>query len=425
MSYVVQSIPSTTPYSETPGLDYSPRGACKEFIYCHDPEVIIHGPAETGKTLAACWLLHLTAMKYSGVQLAIVRKTQKSVYGSVLQTFARVIKDSPVKIYGGEKPEEYIYPNGSIIWIGGMDNPDKVLSSERAIIYCNQVEEFALHDWELMTTRTTGRGSDYPFPRLIGDANPAGAFHWIMQRTSLTLIQAHHTDNPTLFTLEGEMTEQGRKTFQRLDALTGVNKKRLRFGIWATAEGAVFDKFDREIHVVDLSERKFIRWVLMMDEGYTHPAVILLVGIDSDGRWYVAREFYKTQQLEEDVVIEAKKWVQEKNIKSVYVDAAAAGLIAALRKKQINAKKAKGKILEGILAIQDRLKVQGDGKPRLFISPDCIETINEFESHVWKPEKDEPIDENNHSIASLRYGHDGELHNKPAGAWGKRPKGQK
>ena len=53
--------------------------------------------------------------------------------------------------------------------------------------------------------------------------------------------------------------------------------------------------------------------------------------------------------------------------------------------------------------LQDLLKVHGDGKPRLTIDPSCVETINEFESYVWRPEKDEPVKENDHAMDALRY----------------------
>src|SRR5574340_342760 len=125
------------------GADYAPRGGATALIYNHDPEVILSGPADTGKTLAACYKAHTLAIKYPGCQGAIVRKTQKSVYGSVLQTFDRVVKGAPVQPYGGEKPEKYIYSNGSVIWVGGMDNADKLLSSERDFFYVNQSEELA------------------------------------------------------------------------------------------------------------------------------------------------------------------------------------------------------------------------------------------------------------------------------------------
>ena len=178
---------------------YTPYGGNREFFYAREQEVIVEGPAETGKTLAACWRVHLSCLKYPGAQWAIVRKVQASIYGSVLQTFERVIKGAPVEAYGGNKPEAYIYANGSKVWVGGMDNPDKVLSSERDGIYVNQAEQLALNDWETLGTRATGRGAVMPYTILMGDCNPGGSRHWIRERAKsgqLRLVRTTHRDNP-------------------------------------------------------------------------------------------------------------------------------------------------------------------------------------------------------------------------------------
>ena len=74
-----------------PAAAYKPRGGAAGLIYSHDREAILSGPAETGKTLAACWKVHLICCKYPKTQGAIVRKTFKSIPGSVAQTFERVI----------------------------------------------------------------------------------------------------------------------------------------------------------------------------------------------------------------------------------------------------------------------------------------------------------------------------------------------
>jgi len=191
-----------------------------------------------------------------------------------------------------------------------------------------------------------------------------------------------------------------------LDKLTGMRRRRLFEGIWATAEGAVYDTFNNTIHVKVRPVLEFKRWFLAMDEGYTNPAVILLIGEDSDKRIHVAQEFYHAGVLQETVVKEAKKWFTEFNCELAAVDEAAAGLIADLQAVGVRAVGGKGRVLDGIQKIQDRLQVQGDGRPRLTIDPGCVNLINEMESYVWKPEKDVPVKENDHAADSLRYWED-------------------
>jgi PBSX family phage terminase large subunit len=407
---------------EAVDTDYTPYGGNVDFMYCHDPEVIVEGPAETGKTLAACWKTHLIASKYPGAQLAIVRKTQASIYGSVLQTFERVIAGAPIIPYGGEKPEKFIYPTKdgkqSVVWIGGMDNRDRVLSSERDAIQTCQTEEFTVDDWEYLTTRTTGRGAIIPYPQLYGDCNPAGSLHWIKGRNKaghLRLIHTTHQDNPTLFNRDGSPTPQGVKSMARLSALTGVRRKRLFEGIWATAEGAVYDNFDAALHVKVRDPKEMKSWYLAIDEGYTNPAVILLVGEDSDGRTHTFKEFYERGKLQSVVVaraVEFCQWVRDNTdlyVSLAAVDEAAAGLIADLANSGVPAQAAKGRVLDGIQNMQDRLKVADDGLPRESVDPSCVNMINEYESYVWKKAgtsgavKDEPQKENDHAMDARRY----------------------
>jgi phage terminase large subunit len=63
----------------------------------------------------------------------------------------------------------------------------------------------------------------------------------------------------------------------------------------------------------------------------------------------------------------------------------------------------------GIEAVQAALKVQGDGKPRLFIFKTCRNTIKEISGYKWsegtesKDAKDEPLKVNDHTCDCIRY----------------------
>jgi len=384
------------------------RGGAKELWKCKDHEVIIVGPAETGKTFGALSKLHALMWLFAGSQGVIIRKTYKSTIASVVQTFTKkiILPDSGVTVYGKEKPEWFDYPNGSRVWVGGMDSSDKVLSSERDFIYVNQAEELELNDWEVLLTRATGRAGNAPYAQVFGDCNPAGSYHWIRKRAlegKTKLITSTHQDNPTLYDKAGNLTKQGKATMAVLEGLSGVRRQRLLLGQWATAEGAVYDTFNRTTHVAERDHAGFQNWYLAMDEGYTNPAVILLVGEDGDGRLHIAREYYERGKLQKDVVAIANNWYLEKKTRLAAVDAAAAGLIADLRDAGIPAEPHKGRGLDGITLVQQYLKVQDDGRSRLTVDPSCVNVINEFESYTWKSGKAEPVKENDHALDALRY----------------------
>ena len=135
----------------------------------------------------------------------MVRKTRKSLLGSAVVTYEKKVLPappddySPIRKYGGERPEFYIYPNGSKLTIGGLDDADKYLSAEYDYIYVNQAEEISLDEWEKLCGRATGRAANAPYPQVLADCNPGNPNHWILQKQTLNRIKTTHQDNPTLF----------------------------------------------------------------------------------------------------------------------------------------------------------------------------------------------------------------------------------
>lgn len=205
-----------------------------------DREWILSGPSETGKTFATMYRLHMLLSQTPNARATILRKVRATLFGTALETWARVIRYGgiPVEEHGGNRPNFYTYPNGARVFIGGLDNANKILSGERDFIYVNQAEELSETDWEILTTRTTGRGSVSTTPMLFGDCNPADPDHWIVKRSNdghLTLKTTQHEDNPSLWANE-EWTAQGVRSLSTLDALTGARYLRLRLGMWVYSE---------------------------------------------------------------------------------------------------------------------------------------------------------------------------------------------
>lgn len=294
------------------------RGAAAQLMAFVDTpdrpfEVMIAGPAETGKTLAALWFVDFFARTFPGAQITICRKLRSTMDGTVLNTWRRVIAiRGGVTPYGGEKPEWYDYHNGSRVWVAGLDNPGKALSSERDLIYVNQAEDLELDDWQTLSTRATGRGGVAPWSMLLGDCNSAQPSHWIVNRATLRRLESRHEDNPSLYHEDGTLTEQGVRTMRILDALEGVLKERLRFGRWVAAEGAVY-AFDRRVHIITTMPEGWETWrkARVIDFGFENPFVCLWAAIDGDGRVYIYRQLYMSQRTVDQhaqTIKRAERW---------------------------------------------------------------------------------------------------------------------
>lgn len=389
------------------------RGAAGDLWRCKRHEVILSGPAETGKTFAALHKLDALMWRYSHAQAAIVRKTYKSTVSSVIQTYVNKVLAPGAGIipYGGERPDWFDYPNGSRVWVAGMDSADKVLSSERDFIYVNQAEELSVDDWETLGTRCTGRAGNTPYAQLFGDCNPASRNHWIVERAkvgTLSLLKSEHRDNPMLYDEAGGLTAQGTRTMETLEALTGSRRKRLYEGEWFSAEGLVYEEFSREVHVCERPREDLRHFIVGCDEGYTNPSVALVIGVDGDGRAHVIEEFYQRRVLQAAFVDVCRDIYQRYHPDAFYVDPSAAGLIAEMQSAGLPALGGTNDVSDGIQAVKQRFVVQGDGRPRLTINADCVNLISEMEAYVWAHGRDgtaldKPGKDDDHAEDALRY----------------------
>jgi hypothetical protein len=418
---------------------FSPRGAALELWRSRDFETLISGPAETGKTWSCLQYVDALLWKYPGAQAVMARKTYSSLVGSAVRTFLR-IKHESVKPFGGEKPEWFQYPNGSRLWVAGLDNPGKALSSERDLIYVNQAEEISVNDWETLMTRATGRGAVMPYTRMIGDCNPGPPTHWIKAREAegkLRLLYSRHEDNPTLFDEAGEITAQGRRSLAILDALSGVRLQRLRFGRWVQAEGAVYEAFNADVHVIDAMPAGWHAWrkILSVDFGYRNPFVCQWWAIDGDGRMYLYRDLYLTGQLVADMarrimalsvldfgdLLPQAQAIRRFEARITDHDAEDRATLESVW--GVPTVPAYKDVLRGIGNVQDRKRVQPDDRPRLFYlrsapverDPELqaahlpTSTMQENEVYIYatspdgKPIKEEPVKLYDHGMDAERY----------------------
>jgi PBSX family phage terminase large subunit len=410
-------------------IDYQPRGASRSVMTCRDKEVLIEGPAGTGKSFGNLQKLHLCMQKYPGARGLIIRKTLESLKDSALNTFQeRVLDDSDgVVFYGGSKAKSaaFIYPNGSQILVGGMDKPTKIMSSEFDIVVVVEATEFSENDIEMITTRL--RYGMMPYQQLLMDCNPEAPSHWLNIRCKqgkTTRLVSRHEDNPALWDAARQAwTQRGTEYIATLDALTGVRRDRLRYGRWVAAEGAVF-AFDRAVHVIDHSpfvDGNTPRSVgAGVDWGYTHPGVIEVGQLDGDGRITVPRIVYRTGTTIDWWIDTARDLKARYGIEWFACDPSEPAYIEQFNQAGLHAFAAQNAILPGIDAVQQRLAVAGDGRPRLQFMADCLpdpdpalveakkplSTLDEFDVYVWSKAsgaKEKPVDADNHGMDTTRY----------------------
>lgn len=297
---------------------------------------------------------------------------------------------------------------GGILALRNLDDPKKYKSSEFALAAVDELTQnrsIKVFD----TLRGSLRWPGIKVAKLVAASNPDGPGRdwvrrlWIEKQMPPELM-GHEGEFCYLPALPDDNPHLSQDYWNTLNTLPDLLRRAWRYGDWyVSVEGAVFNTFSHDVHVKPREYSEMQYFCLAIDEGYTNPASILLIGFDYDLRWHIFREFYQTGVLPSDMVQMVKAFCTERPIAAVAVDNAAAGLIADLINEGLPAHGAKGRILDRVAFIQDLLKVQGDKRPRLTIDPSCVNTINEFESYVWQENKEMPVDADNHSISGIGY----------------------
>lgn len=411
---------------------YHPYGAAFDAWRSARRECLLAGAAGTGKSRLCLQKLHYCAKKYPGMRAIIVRKTRESITQTAMVTYEKKVLPPGwlgAAVKWRTQEQQYEYSNGSVIAVGGMDKSSKVMSSEWDLIYVQEATELMEEDWGALTTRL--RNGIMPYQQLIADCNPSHPTHWLKQRADrgeTLMLESRHEDNPSV-TPEYIAT---------LDALPGVLKQRLRFGRWAAAEGMVYELWDSAVHIA--SKKKLIEWGILnedgtvnrkvakrvlasVDWGYTNPGAIQVWALDSDDRMYMVCELYRTQRDIDWWIEQAKALKQEFGIEQFVCDPAGPSYIEQFNKHRLNAIGAINDIAPGISALQSRLKIAGDGRPRFYVYEYALKErdesrekvhrpfsfIQEIDGYVWPkskdgaPVKEVPVKVDDHAMDCARY----------------------
>jgi phage terminase large subunit len=382
--------------------------------------VLLDGGARSTKTMLICaWLVH-QAVDYPGARILIARKNrnaaEKSVWGETLSDICR--RRPGLRM--SDSTMEVSFSNSSMIRVDGLDDQDrvdKILGTEYAHIFFNEATQVS---WQTVTTvlsRLAQNVPGLPCRKALFDCNPKSQRHWLYKAGVLRQIpDGDHAGQPL-----PDSDTWARMNFtpydnphlpadalQTLEAMTGTQRRRLLSGEWCEAEGAVYDEFDEDIHIIAEMPKGWESWqkVRGIDFGYTNPFCCLWGALDGDGRLYIYNERYVSGQTVQ-VHAEAIKAIPG-NYQWTVADHDAEDR-ATLHAAGISTQPAIKDVERGIKSVKERLKVQKDGRSRLFILKSCREIIGEFYDYAWaqpkdgKNSKEEPVKDHDHAMDTVRY----------------------
>lgn len=377
---------------------------------------IWEGSIRSGKTIASLWrwLMFLANAPHDG-ELVMFGRTRDSVASNLFGPL-----QNPAIF--GELARDVLYTRGAsmatifgrkirVIGANDASAEPKVRGGTWTGAYGDELTTLP----EAFFKQALGRLST-PTAKLFGSTNPDNPQHWLRKDylldPKLNLRQWHFTldDNSHL---PAEYIESIKSEYK------GLWYKRFILGLWVNAQGAVFDMWDEDQHILrgPLPPFQALPGV-GVDYGTINPFSAHLLGVaaanvhtGTPARLVLAREYRhdpaKAQRQKTDAELSAdlRRWLGQDRPQWIAVDPSAASFKLQLFRDGVsNVMDAKNDVLDTI-RLASSLLAAG----RLVVHESCTGLIEEIPGYAWDPKQvekgnDAPIKVNDHGIDSgLRY----------------------
>lgn len=390
-------------------------------------EILIEGPAGTGKTRGLCEWTHAMCLMNPGIRVLWARYTLTSLRQSVQVTFEQKVLGPNSRLTQGASREHrtsYKYANGSEIVLGGLQPTEitRTFSTEYDIIVVFEAIEITRDTWEKLAR--ANRNAAMPWQVRVADTNPGSEYHWLnqsfpagvrdiagAQSGPMLRLLSRHEDNPAV-------TEAYLRKLRRLQ---GANRARMYEGRWVSAEGQVWPRFDPPIHMVDLiadapdehprdrnGKLQFVAHAISIDWGFRHPGVMQVWGLDEAMRAYRIAEIYRTGQTREWWADRFDEFVAEFGVRRGFADGEERTTIESFNDRLAQRglprflRAADKSRMVGLDMVNSALDAQADGRPRMFFVRHAnryvdhelqekglpTRTEEEIPSYVWRKAED-------------------------------------
>ena len=384
-----------------------------------------HGSVRAGKTYGITFRFLQAVNSCPDDNIWIAGKSSTTIYNNVIS----VILNAPqftvfrpfVSWQGGKNILHFVDSKGRHKKIKTVGIKDKgaigyIQGTTMSIFYGDEMTLYPPEVIALIDTRLS-----CPWSVGFGTMNPTYPTHLIKQWIDAGLkgdknyYSLHYTldDNPYV--------DEEYKA--RIAKSTGIFYKRNYLGLWCLAEGAIFDFFDKDLHVRKTPPRAVDYFIAGIDVGTSNAFACLVVGVsigkngESGAIMWVENEYFwdfrKTQKAKTNLEYanDLEAFLEPYGCKVLYIDPSAAAMKEELRRKGMHTVDANNDVYNGIT---HTVSLMNDGN--LLVLNKCINTIREIESYVWDMRAsergdDEPLKQDDHCfMANTRiYGIDGPI----------------
>jgi PBSX family phage terminase large subunit len=377
-----------------------------------------HGSIRSGKTFVSivAFLMALVQTPNEGLILICGRTldtigrnilgpmTDDGVMGKLLASQVKWTPGASVAVILGR----------TVHLVGANDkrSEGKIRGSTVALVYVDEATLLPEDFWKQLLGRMSVAGA-----QLFATTNPDNPSHWLRKNfisrqgeLNLAHWQFGLDDNPSL---------NPRYVNDLKAEYTGLWYKRFILGDWVQSEGAVYEMWDPDRHVVDVLPL-MTKWLAIgIDYGTTNPFSGLVLGLGADRRLYLTGEYRYDSKLSKRQLtdVEYSKQVRSfllqhpipgSRLKGVspdwwIVDPSAASFRVQLYEDGVTARLANNEVKSGINTLGSLLATD-----RLKVHRSCTGFISEAPAYSWDEKqsndgKDVPVKADDHSLDAARY----------------------
>ncbi|MEE2041265.1 terminase family protein [Nocardiopsis sp. CT-R113] len=390
------------------------------------PQIAVwSGAVASGKTIASllAFLILITRAPRTGL-IVVCGRTLQTIERNLLDVLQSPELFGPIAahVHHTTGSTTAVILGRTVHLVGASDAraEGRIRGATIALAYVDEATLIPESFWTMLLSRLRVRDA-----RLLATTNPDGPRHWLrrdylLRGAEIGLRHWHLTldDNPGL--PEG-FAERLKRQY------VGLWHRRFVLGEWCLAEGAVYEMFDDDRHVVDALP-PIDRWLAAgVDYGTVNPFAGLLIGVGADRRLYVTAEYRhdsrhaRRQMTDAEYSAELRKWLAHvprpheitgpdrapaRGVRPerIYVDPSAASFMTQLWSDKVSSvTAADNTVLDGIRAVSSLL-----GQDRLRVHRSCTGLLAELPGYSWDPAwtergEDRPIKVDDHSVDALRY----------------------
>ncbi|WP_232481325.1 PBSX family phage terminase large subunit [Arthrobacter sp. YN] len=380
---------------------------------------VCEGSIRSGKTIITLlrWLVFVARAPFGG-ELVMIGRTRDAIWRNCIGPLQNV------QLFGkaafqvvGNYGAPTVRIMGRVVHVLGASDAKAEKVIRGMTVAGAYVDEITVIPEEFFT-QLLGRMS-VPKAKLFGTSNPDSPAHWLKRKfldrigTLADWSSWHFTldDNPAL-------TEAYKNSIRQ--EFTGLWYRRFILGEWVAAEGAIYDMWEPEKHIIPWDDLPEMRQLLGVgiDYGTTNATTALMLGLGEDNRLYMVDEWrydagqqqmrFTDAQLSDGI----RTWMGGQHLPYVnslrpewtIVDPAAASFKVQLAADGLtNVINGDNNVLYGIRTTASLLSTD-----KLKISSRCEGFIQEAPGYSWDNKatekgEDKPMKVADHSLDGGRY----------------------